>query len=325
MCKNKTLLWQLTDKGFGSEINNLLYAINYTDKNNYKLRIESASWNLKINSGWNDYFKSLDTEQSSEDLKFLRRLVVLINKYIGLTKLSYYYENRLGYFKLKTTDKGEKYTLKILLFLFIKNSLFLFKKNNTKLIFEMFDEVRRFNISEKHLSEKDFLIKMNHILLNIWNLQPEILKMVKDMKMEINEDYAVLHIRRGDKVATGEDGYYTENDYMQRLVELKSDIKTIFVMSDDYSVFKSLEKQFPNFKFLTLIDPNEKGHLQSEFNRRTKEQKKINAVNLLAEIEMAKESKIFIGSKNSNIFRLVEYFKLKDCYDISSNEYEYII
>ena len=96
-------------------------------------------------------------------------------------------------------------------------------------------------------------------------------------------------------------------------------------MSDDYTTFIDLNKRYPTFNFLTLIDEKEKGHLQDRFNQKTINEKEVSAINLLTEIEIAKECKIFIGSKKSNLFRLIEYFKLDNCYDISFGKCDFIL
>lgn len=322
---NKKLIWHISNRGFGSEINNLLYAINYCNKKNYDLILEDSLWNFRIKKGWSDYFVSLDHEINFKKHRVLRATLFILDKYIGLYKFTYYEKNRVGLVYLKNKKGKKVINLKVLVYLIINQILNIIKPKHTKIFFDSFEEVRKHSLIELERNKRQFIEEINKILKKTWKLNSNFSKKIANKKTPIDENYAVFHIRRGDKVDVGEDNFYDVSAYMKRLREINSFIKTVFVMSDDYTTFIDLNKRYPTFNFLTLIDEKEKGHLQDRFNQKTINEKEVSAINLLTEIEIAKECKIFIESKKSNLFRLIEYFKLDNCYDISFGKCDFIL
>lgn len=320
--KNKRrLVWLLTGRGFGSEINNMLYAINYSIQNNYELINGSYFWNFKHEFGWDDYFESMNNEFNKSSLvAFLK----IVDRFISISTLVSFNNRNLGFFEFKKLNQ-EYSILKLVIFFLLKKIILLSNSKNEKSIFESFEDVRFYNLMEVDKNKNNFLLNINAILLDIWRIKPHVYEEIKKNSSKLKNEYAVFHIRRGDKIKSGEDGFYDVDEYMNRFLNLNSELKTIFIMGDDYSAYLDLKTRYKNFNFLTLMNNNDSGHDQKEFNKSSKVQKKTNAINLLTEIEIARKSKVFIGSQKSNLFRLVEYFKLDSCYDVSVGECEFII
>ena len=132
-------------------------------------------------------------------------------------------------------------------------------------------------------------------------------------KLSLPPEYKCFHIRRGDKVGErlykwaekqgkkGESKKYNFENYLE-----KSDqsIKTIFIMSDDYSSI--IEGQQHGLKVKTLTTEDQTGHSTDMDidNHRHYGEKEL--VQFFSEIEMAKQSQQFIGTKSSNIFRYIK-------------------
>lgn len=132
-------------------------------------------------------------------------------------------------------------------------------------------------------------------------------------KLSLPKKFNCFHIRRGDKVGErlykwaekqgkkGESKKYNFEDYLE-----KSDqsIKTIFIMSDDYSSI--IEGQQHGLKVKTLTTIEQTGHSTDMDidNHRHYGEKEL--VQLFSEIEIAKQSQQFIGTKSSNIFRYIK-------------------
>lgn len=286
----KKLFWLLTSRGFGSEINNLLYAINYSKKNDYEFVLETKFWNSSYQNGWTDYFISFQANGTKTlEVKALIIILRFINRFVRIRN-----SNR----KL------------------ISFPLNFFLKKEKKTIFWNFHEVRKFNNDERLRDRDKFLFTMNKILKTVWRINPSVKLAIENKKICLRNGYAVFHIRRGDKLVSGEDNYYPVEDYMNKLKSISSSIKTVFVMSDDYSVYTELKYKFGEYDFITLISDSKRGYDNYNFNQMKKHQKRSEIINLLAEIEIARKSKIFIGSYRSNIYRLIEYFKLRNCYNI---------
>jgi len=143
-------------------------------------------------------------------------------------------------------------------------------------------------------------------------------------KLSLPPEYKCFHIRRGDKVGErlykwaekqgkkGESKKYNFEDYLE-----KSDqsIKTIFIMSDDYSSI--LEAQQHNLNIKTLTITNQTGHSTDMDidNHRHYGEKEL--VQFFSEIEIAKQSQQFIGTKSSNIFRYIKSQCVKEVEFIS--------
>ena len=132
-------------------------------------------------------------------------------------------------------------------------------------------------------------------------------------KLSLPPKYNCFHIRRGDKVGErlykwmekqgrkGESKRYEFNEYFKRSDQ---SIKTIFIMSDDYSSI--LEAQQHELNINTLTTEDQTGHstdLDKDNDRHYSEEE---LVRFFSEIEIAKQSQQFIGTESSNIFRYIK-------------------
>ncbi len=324
---NKKLVCILTLRGFGSEINNLLYSINYAKHNNIDLGIISTYWNFKFNKGLKDYF-------IIDEYKNLRISLLLFfyQPFINYLTLSFR-KNRFSELTKQGIEvfKGENKNKNIFKENILSYSFTKLKKIfgiKSQLMFEVFHEIRHFNYNQRNINREDFIFQMNGILLDFWKFTPEISAAIEEKKSEKNlgnlKKYAVFHIRRGDKVAqaTMEDRSYDVDEYILKLKILDPSISTIFLMTDDYQVFSEINEKFPNLIIYTLTDPISTGHDQDTFNKRSPDEKRKDGINLLTELEIARRGEFFIGSRGSNLFRLIEYFKITGCHDLSDNSDE---
>ncbi|WP_273444865.1 hypothetical protein [Neolewinella agarilytica] len=98
---------------------------------------------------------------------------------------------------------------------------------------------------------------------------------------------------------------------------LKLSTPTVLVLCDYYRAFEELQDALPEYQLLTNTPSNVRGHDQRTFNRQPKEVIYQDTVRFIVDIELARNAQVFIGSHHSNVFRLVEYFKLKNCYSVA--------
>ncbi|MBQ0908397.1 hypothetical protein KBJ98_06755 [Flavobacterium sp. F-328] len=295
-------LYILTDRGFGSEINNLLYAINYSNKKKYEFILESSIWNFKFKNGWNDYFYSLKIDNFS--VSFRIRLLKLFISSIGK-----------NYTNLHFNWDSSSLPIKQKIF---KIVICLIKGRYIITSFETFSDLRRFTVEEIVSNMNPFKISINKILIKIWQLRLENFDSFKKTKI-IGNDYIVMHIRRGDKISSGEDILYTVQDYIDVMLNLNTSTNTIFLMSDDFGTFLEIKEKLPNYTIFTIADSERNGHIQSDFNELSISSRKNEMISLLTEIEIARNCRFFIGSHRSNLYRLIEYFKLNNCYSVSQS------
>ncbi|MEB2776070.1 hypothetical protein SYJ56_12175 [Algoriphagus sp. D3-2-R+10] len=323
----KHLVWILTLRGFGSEINNLIYSINYSKQKNISFGVISTYWNFKYNEGLKDYFifEEFKDPKISLLLFLYKGFINPLTYSFRKNRFSELTNQALELFIGKNKEKNV-FKENILSYSFKKMKMLLGIKS--ELMFEVFDEIRQFNFNQRNSDREGFILQMNEILLDFWKFTPETAKAIENIKQKQNldglENYAVFHIRRGDKVAeaTMEDRSYEVEEYVEKLNVLDPSIKTIFLMTDDYNVFLELQEKFPDFDIYTLSDPISTGHDQETFNNSSPEAKRKHGIDLLTELEVARNGEIFIGSRGSNIFRLVEYFKIVGCHDLSDNSDE---
>lgn len=179
-------------------------------------------------------------------------------------------------------------------------------------------KIRLFSEYKSRENYTSFILSMNQILKKIWKIKPEIWKKIE--KKLPKEKYVCIHIRRGDKIQAEEDIKYEVQEYINALLKLNLEINTIFLMSDDFSTYIELRKKLPNYKILTLINSGMRGFNEHTFNASSPENKKRETIALLTEIEIARRSVLFIGTFGSNIFRLIKFFKIDNCIDISGKE-----
>lgn len=143
------------------------------------------------------------------------------------------------------------------------------------------------------------------------------------IKLSLPSKYNCFHIRRGDKVGENlhrfadkigktESKRYEFNEYFKRSDQ---SIKTIFIMSDDYSSI--IEGQQHGLKVKTLTTEDQTGHSTDMDidNHRHYGEKEL--VQFFSEIEIAKQSQQFIGTTSSNIFRYIKNQCVKDVEFIS--------
>ena len=301
--KHRSVVWELSDRGFGSELNNLIYAINFCSKKNLKLNVITNKWNISRKNGWYDYF----LKTSRFNIISYKSIITygLIRFFFSLNQIRQFQENnKKVHFIKRIIIKGGLALLK-------------FQKQKEVFLYECFNTIRQFNRAEQESDRKIFVKKMNIILKDVLRYNKKTaLKISMNKSLFSLSNYAVFHIRRGDKITSGEDVLSSYESYIKKLQRTK--INSIFIMTDDYSVFEEMVKKYPMYKFQTLTKKTQRGHFQSSFNKMSINEIESNTINLLTEIEIARESELFVGSLNSNIYRLIEYIKIDKCVDISN-------
>ena len=173
-------------------------------------------------------------------------------------------------------------------------------------------------ISEKHA--RKFATKQNQTLIKfILNYTAEFHKEIKSVVSELNlpKTFSCFHIRRGDKV--GEKLYTwtqktgrTESKRFEFCDYLKhcKNIETIFIMTDDFRCIQEAREYINNnnlpHNILYLTQESQDGHSETLNIQNDRIYSKKELVQFFSEIEIAKQSQQFIGTKSSNIFRYIK-------------------
>lgn len=267
----RTLTFHLgTDAGFFSEFNNMVLAILYCLQNRIRFKLYSQRGNLAIKKGWQDYFLPFCPETS------------------------FYFHNR--YNRRSYQIKKAKTWPPVLLKLITSNHYL------TQDVWNLFRnrefENSEFDIRELGLKNTTLLESAQTIIKMIWHYNETAKNIINDFKASIPlpENYISIHIRAGDK--SKEKEIYNVERYMEEAAKLNI-CKNAFVLTDDYHIIQELNLNYPEWKFLTLCSPSEKGYLHSEFVNLSRKEKYLRHLKLLANIDICASSKHFIGTFSS--------------------------
>ena len=139
-------------------------------------------------------------------------------------------------------------------------------------------------------------------------------------KYEHNDSVA-FHVRRSDKVATGESKKYKADDYVQKMIEAvgEKNITNCFVASDDYAAVEEIKdallERNASCNVSTLADTRRRG--TSEYHQM--EISYEDTLVFLAEISILINSTYFIGTMNSNIGSFVTLMRSCPAYNKGEN------
>lgn len=261
------------EAGFFSEFNNMIFAMLYCLKHNIQFVLFSKDANFGYEKGWQDYFlpfcdesnitlhSKLNPRQPEKNLTFKNKLKIFIFKIC--TQTTYL-----------TSDLWDEF-------------------HNNKF------EKALFDISS--LGIKGNILDASRTLIDIiWHYNNEVGNLINELvsNLKLPTKYIGLHIRRGDKCLE-----YDEQDldiYLNKVIAV-SNLRDIFVSTDDYQVIIDLRNNFYGWNIYTLCPENRNGYFQNKFNSLDVKYKKKEMVELFASIEILSKSEHFIGTLSSNI------------------------
>ena len=258
------------------------------------------------------------------DLKKITKIILTVSinfvfyvAYKSLSKRFYLkiFDKLLGKLLGKLVDKIDSWFV----------TRFLLYESGGKIAMENDNAARSFCGQERAKDKKAFYRSMHNILLDFWQINPEVYEKVKIKidafkKASVSPKYAVINIRRGEKVTSREDIRYEMEKYLDVLVQQDTarEIKTLFLATDDSRVYLEMKKKLLGYRVLTFSNEKRKGHFDIEFLRLPLESKEEKFIEYLVNIEISRHSDLFIGSFNTNFYRLISYFKQDEgCHDVS--------
>jgi hypothetical protein len=147
-----------------------------------------------------------------------------------------------------------------------------------------------------------------------FNFKPAVLEEIKKRNTisPITQFDLGIHIRSGDKIATGEMKMIPVQSYLQAIQTFqKQSAKprlSIFVMTDNYEMLEQLKaKADKSWSFTTLPSAKfyAKGHVQGDFNLLPRKTKEDMYYNFLTELSIMKKIPSIICTFSSNIGRFL--------------------
>ena len=262
-----------SEGGFYSEFNNMVFGMIYCLKNKYQFVLYSNNSQFKINRGWEDFFEPfVDTVNSSS---FHKRF----NKRLKAKKIKLRHYPQWYFFKFFNKDT------------YLTHELFhsFFNNDFYKEQFDFPELGIKGNLRDASYEFVKMIYKFND------STQKEIQKNIAGLNLP--ERYAAIHIRKGDKDT--EYDILPTTTYIEKLNEL-SDLKDVFIFTDDYTVIEYLQSAYPNIRFYTLTKPEERGYVHHNFLNLKRAQKKIDMTKVFTSLELLRGAEITIGAYTTN-------------------------
>ncbi len=259
------------DAGFFSEFNNMILAMAWCLENERQFKLYSRnSWFSDI--GWTSFFKP-----------FTKEVRWPIHDKIN---------NRYG----APENKTHRY---------LHRWIYRFLHPNTLLTYEGWRFFRDSSWLEHEYifpnlnfqGNLQSLCKKLTEMVWVYNDQTEqTVKVLKDSIL-LKQPYVGFHIRGGDKFK--EDRLHPFREYLEEM-EKFSEIRTAFVLTDDYDAFKKAQDDFPEWDLHTLCEEDEAGYFHQEFMKMPKHYIRRKTLRLFASVDILKDAEYFLGTFSSN-------------------------
>ncbi len=131
-----------------------------------------------------------------------------------------------------------------------------------------------------------------------WRYNEKTQKGIDGLKASVNisGDYIGFHIRGGDKFI--EHKIEPVEAYFDKVND--PNIRTAFVLTDDYSVIENIHRLYPGWDIKTLCREEERGYFFENFLSQPEELQGRQYLRLFASIDILSQSQQFIGTYSSN-------------------------
>ena len=258
--------------GFYSELCNMVFAMLYCLKYEYKFTLYSKDANFAYDKGWTDFFLPFCEEKSFFLHKYyntrnykpqIRKYALLWRAYRTLNKKSFL-----------TYELWEKY--------FCKDF------DNT------FFDIPELGILGNLREASTIIVKM------IYQYNDKTLKEIESYISDfaLPDKYDSMQIRRGDKIT--ECSLCPIEHYFDAATQTSGN-KNTFILTDDYNVIEEAQHKYPNWHIMTLTSPDEQGYDHEAFIKRSSLEKKQKLIKLFSSIEIIRKSNYFIGTYTTNL------------------------
>ena len=272
---NEVCIYLGIGTGFFSEFNNLILAILYCLVNKIKFRLYLVNAKgFPSNKGFEEFF-----------MPFCKELI-----YDADTEFNNIFNFPKNEVEVLLPAMKEKYGINY--FVYFNSYMFNKMRNN---------DFRDSHFKIKELGiDGDFRHAFGIIAKNIFRFnnetKKEIYKLIESLKLP--KKYIGFHIRAGDKITEAE--LIKPEKYIESLKK-HSDIKDIFISTDDYSIVEKLKNQYGNkYNIYTLTNKKELGYNQYDFEMSNKNEKYNHLIEFFASIEILLNSELCFGSYTSN-------------------------
>lgn len=257
--------------GFFSEYNNMILAIHYCLVNKIQFVLESEGANFSSGLGWTEFFLPFCKEFRG---KLLRKFNYRVKPVYKTNR------ERVGFNLYKVLHPDYIY------------------------MYELFESVRK--VDKERIYEIKPLEMQGSLLENCSAIHRMIWRYSSDVNEEIHslinsvslpESYIGVHIRLGDKKE--EAPLLPPEDYASFAAKF-SDIKSFFILTDDYRAVEELRGKFPGCRFITLCQADELGYSLPKLLRKPYFEQRQSYLRLWASMDILENSELFVGTYSAN-------------------------
>ena len=296
----KKIIYSLTHRGLYSELVNLALAKVYADKYNYRLLVNSRNWNSKIDNGLSDWFIPY-FEETHSILTYQEKIYNNEKPWIG--KIYYNPSAFWGYWRER-----------------LYNKIFKFFNPTALLSKESFQRMHSGDFLSQY-SEGELLNAVSNSFKKFYKYNALTQNSISEKKQYINipDNYISIHIRRGDKIVTGEMEDINLNIYVDAIRKYRYISNNIYIATDDVTVISYISKKLSDIDIKIYYNKENKlkGFDEKTYNLKSDSVRRDEVLNMLFDMDMMINSSFFIGTFSSNVGCVVAmYLGLDKCHSI---------
>ena len=296
----KIIIYSLTHRGLYSELVNLALAKVYADKYNYRLLVNSRNWNSKIDNGLSDWFIPY-FEETHSILTYQEKIYNNEKPWIG--KIYYNPSAFWGYWRER-----------------LYNKIFKFFNPTALLSKESFQRMHSGDFLSQY-SEGELLNAVSNSFKKFYKYNALTQNSISEKKQYINipDNYISIHIRRGDKIVTGEMEDINLNIYVDAIRKYSYISNNIYIATDDVTVISYISKKLSDIDTNIYYNKENKlkGFDEKTYNLKSDSVRRDEVLNMLFDMDMMINSSFFIGTFSSNVGCVVAmYLGLDKCHSI---------
>ena len=98
---------------------------------------------------------------------------------------------------------------------------------------------------------------------------------------------------------------FRSRHYLALIRERSPEVRSLFVMTDDYRTIEEVRALDPGIRVFSFRETCDQGYQQQEFNAMDSASKTAAMKRLIAEVEIASRSEMFVGCYKSNVSRYI--------------------
>lgn len=296
----RKIIYSLTQRGLYSELVNLALAKVFADNYGYILLVNSRHWNSKIKNGLSDWFIPY-FDENNNIMSYQYRIYSDEKPWIG--KIYYNPSAFWEYWRMWFFNKLYK----------IANPTTLLSKETLK-------KMHTPNFLSQY-SQMELMEVLSKAFKEFYKYNTFTQKYISDSKLNLNipDNYISVHIRRGDKIVTGEMEDIDLNLYVDAIRDAIHISRNIFIATDDTSVITYMLNKLHGANVNIFYNKNNKlnGFDEKTYNSKNTFSKKDEVLNMLFDMDMMINSQFFIGTFSSNVGCVVAmYLGLDKCHSI---------